>query len=202
MKRRIAGLLSIAAVGVAGLLGCAPPTAYIPNFASNNVSVIATAINTVIATIPVGPFGVNFPFGVAVSPDGRTVYVVSQSLPAGPGTVSVIATASNMVTATIPVGIGPNGVAVTPDGSKVYVVNSNSNNVSVIATASNTVTATIPVGTFPFGVAVSPDGHKVYVVNSNSNNVSVIATASDTVIGSPIVVGNSPSAFGVFITDP
>ena len=75
MKRRIAGLLSIAAVGVAGLLGCAPPTAYIPNFASNNVSVIDTASNTVTATIPVG-IG---PQGVAVTPDGRKVYVANQS---------------------------------------------------------------------------------------------------------------------------
>ena len=46
---------------------------YITNAASNNVSVIDTATNTVIATIPVGPG----PFGVALSPDGRKVYVAN-----------------------------------------------------------------------------------------------------------------------------
>ena len=64
------------------------------NEAANTVSVIATASNTVTATIPVGIF----PTGVAVSPDGSTVYVANFI----DETVSVIATATNTVTATIP----------------------------------------------------------------------------------------------------
>jgi YVTN family beta-propeller protein len=47
----------------------------------------------VIATVPVGAS----PFGVAVTPDGRKVYVVNEVS----DTVSVISTATNMVTATI-----------------------------------------------------------------------------------------------------
>ena len=97
MKRRIVGLLSIAAVGVAGLLGCAPTTAYIPNSLDSTVSVIDTASNTVTATIPVG----TFPFGVAVSPDGRTVYVVNSLS----NNVSVIAAASNTVIGS-PIAVG------------------------------------------------------------------------------------------------
>jgi YVTN family beta-propeller protein len=134
---------------------------------------------------------------VAVTPDGSNVYVANEAST----TVSVIATASNTVTATIPVGVQPFGVAVTPDGSKVYVANIGSGSVSVIATASNTVTATIndPVGA-PAGVAVTPDGSKVYVANDDGSlTVSVIATATNTLIGSPIPVGGSPTAFGIFI---
>ena len=69
------------------------------NEAANTVSVIATASNTVTATIPVGnnPDG-SGPWGVAVSPDGSTVYVANFI----DETVSVIATATNTVTATIP----------------------------------------------------------------------------------------------------
>jgi YVTN family beta-propeller protein len=44
---------------------------YVANFDANTVSVIDTATNTVIATIPVG----TSPRGVAVTPDGSTVYV-------------------------------------------------------------------------------------------------------------------------------
>jgi YVTN family beta-propeller protein len=114
------------------------------------VSVIATATNEVTATIAVGAN----PFGVAVTPDGSTVYVANAAF--GTNTVSAIATATNRVTATIPVGSEPGGVAVTPDGSKVYVANFLSNNVSVIATATNTVTAAITVGSGPvaFGVFI------------------------------------------------
>ena len=121
MKRRISGLLAIAAVAVAGLLGSAEAlaqNAYITNTSGDTVSVIDTATNRVVGSpIPVG-IG---PFGVAVTPDGSHVYVANGSS----GTVSVIATASNTVTATIPVGVGPTGLAVTPDGSTVYVANSN-----------------------------------------------------------------------------
>ena len=162
--------------------------AYITNSSDNTVSVIATASNTVAATIPVG----SFPTGVAVSPDGSTVYVAN----AADNTVSVIATASNTVTATIPVGSFPFGVAVTPDGSAVYVTNLEDNTVSVIATASKTVTATIPVGSGPRGVAVTPDGSTVYVTDYGGNTVSVIATASNTVT-STITVGNSPQGVAV-----
>ncbi|HXN88337.1 MAG TPA: YncE family protein, partial [Methylocella sp.] len=69
---------------------------------SNNVSVIATASNTVVATIPVG----SGPFGVAVTPDGKHVYVAG-------GGVSVIDTASNTVVATVP-GVGSFGVGIVP----------------------------------------------------------------------------------------
>ena len=140
----------------------------------NTVSVIDTATNTVVATIPVG----NFPLGVAVTPDGTKVYVANFS----DNTVSVIHTATNTVVKTIPVGTGPMAVAVTPDGTKVYVTNDGSNNVSVIHRPGNTVVATIPVGTHPAGVAVTPDGTQVYVTNAADNTVSVIDTATNTVV--------------------
>ena len=43
--------------------------AYITNFNDGTVSVINTATNTVVATIPVG----GHPYGVAVTPDGGRV---------------------------------------------------------------------------------------------------------------------------------
>jgi YVTN family beta-propeller protein len=70
------------------------------------VSVIATATNTVVATVPVGIH----PVGVAITPDGTHVYVAN----AFSDTVSVIATATNTVVATVPVGRDPFGVAITP----------------------------------------------------------------------------------------
>jgi YVTN family beta-propeller protein len=123
MKFRLFRLLAIAAF-ISCCLGSAQSlaqNAYITNFNSNNVSVIATATNTVIGSpITVG----SGPFGVAVTPDGSKVYVANL---AG-NTVSVIATATNTVIGSpIAVGSEPLGVAVSPDGSKVYVANSGEN---------------------------------------------------------------------------
>ena len=83
--------------GWAFLLMCAAvaaqaaPFAYITNEGSATVSVIDTATNTVVATVPVGSSLI----GVAVTPDGAFVYVTNT----GSGTVSVIATATNTVVA-------------------------------------------------------------------------------------------------------
>jgi len=68
--------------------------------------VIDTTKNTVTATIafPVG----SGPYGVAVTPDGKALYVTSFNAAA----VSVIDTAKNTVTATIPVGIGPSAFGI------------------------------------------------------------------------------------------
>jgi YVTN family beta-propeller protein len=88
---------------------------------SANVSVIDTASNKVVATIPVG-LG---PIGVAITPDCSHSSECGDS-PHPPlayvtiyadNTVSVIDTASNTVVATIPVGNAPVAVAfatVTP----------------------------------------------------------------------------------------
>jgi YVTN family beta-propeller protein len=59
---------------------------YVANEHSNTVSVIATATNTVTATIAVG----DVPIGVAVAPDSSKVYVTNF----GSNTVSVIDTRS------------------------------------------------------------------------------------------------------------
>lgn len=74
-------------LGCAGVIACVeqaqaftnipnPPSgpyAYITNYGSNNVSVINTAKDTVLATIAVG-YG---PYGVTVLPDATRVYVAN-----------------------------------------------------------------------------------------------------------------------------
>ena len=171
------------------LLSQAQGFAYVPNFYSNDVSVINLATSSVVATVAVG----SRPYGVATSADGSRVYVVNQ---AG-GTVSVINTSTNSVIATVPVGSGPFGVAVSPDGSQVYVGNNISNNLSIINTATNSVTATVATGNGPTGVAVSPDGSLVYVVDQYYNSVSIVSTATNSVI-LDVAVGASP--YGAVVT--
>lgn len=157
--------------------------AYIPNSLDNNVSVIDTISNSVIATVDVG----YSPWGIVVNPAGTKAYVTNS----GSDNVSVIDTTSNTVTATVNVGSSPSGVAINPAGAKVYVANGGSGTISVIDTAANTVIATVNVGSSPFGVAVNPAGTKVYVSDINGHSVSVIDTATNTVIAT-VNVSNSP----------
>jgi len=83
-------------VGIA--LNSAGSRAYVTNLNSDTVSVIDTASNTVIGTVPVG----GDPEGIALNPAGSRAYVTNLI----PNTVSVIDTASNVVVGTVPVGGG------------------------------------------------------------------------------------------------
>ena len=163
--------------------------AYISNADSNNVSVIDTSDNSVVATVALA----NSPYGVAITPDDARAYVTN---PTG-NSVSVIDTATNTVVATVSVGNIPYGVAITPDGTRAYVTNNQDDSVSVINTATNTVVATVAVGTFPYGVAINANGSRVYVANEFSSDVSVIDTSTNTVVAT-VAVGNAP--YGVAIT--
>ncbi|MGW8951940.1 YncE family protein [Streptomyces sp. NPDC055709] len=69
---------------------------YVTNAGSNHVSVIPTASNLNVATIPVG----QAPSDAAVTPDGARVYVTNTTS----NSVSVILTANNLVIHTIGVG--------------------------------------------------------------------------------------------------
>jgi YVTN family beta-propeller protein len=162
---------------------------------TQTVSVIDTAANMIVATIPAGQgcscVGSD---AVAATPDGALVYVPNEL----ENSVSVIRTASNSVIATIPVGTGPIGVAASPDGERVYVLNgSGTTSVSVISTATNAILATIPLGVIQArGIAVAPNGTRLYVSTYGSNSIKVIDTASNTVV-TTVGVGNLPMSVDV-----
>jgi YVTN family beta-propeller protein len=174
------------------------------NFANpgNTVSVIATASNTVVATVRVG----TTPTGIAITPDGMHAYVANE---AGNDIVSVIDTASNTVTATIPhsefctsIYCFPNWVAIAPDGKHAYVENIGNGNhgsgVVVIDTASNAAVGQFGTngGCCTSSIAITPDGKHAYVPFGNTYGgtmgvVFVYDTATGTELGS-LPVGRFP----------
>ncbi|MGI9191242.1 MAG: beta-propeller fold lactonase family protein, partial [Chitinophagaceae bacterium] len=159
------------------------PYAYIVNRTSNNVSVLNTNNNSVIATIPVG----TYPSGIAVSPNGQHAYVTNDQS----NSVSVINTTSNTVVATIPTGTQPIGVVVSPNSSKIYVANYAVGTISVIDALTNTVSNTINVGGNPYGLTINSDGSRVYVANFGSNNVQVLNTNTMSVLNTITYPANS-----------
>ncbi|MCA1683606.1 MAG: hypothetical protein LC708_00525, partial [Actinobacteria bacterium] len=145
----------------------APGRAYVTNPDSDRVSVIDTATNTVVNTIPVG----DRPVGVALTPDGARVYAVN----VGDGTVSVISTASDTVVATVAMGGSPHSVTVTPDGARAWVYGNGP--ARVIDTSSNTVVGTVPGAALVEDVAFSPDGTRAYLAEQTAG-LLVVDTAT------------------------
>jgi YVTN family beta-propeller protein len=148
-----------------------PGAAYVANTVSAGISVVDTATDAVTTTIPL----ISAPRDVAVSPDGRQVYVAARS----PDALFVIDTRTNTVDMLPQSDMArPQGIAVSPDGLFVYMTNFGRNEVVVLdAGTPHTLRATIAVGAGPNRVAVAPDGAAAYVTNSTDNSVAVIDTA-------------------------
>jgi 6-phosphogluconolactonase len=168
------------------------------------------------------PAGNAHPWGVAVTPDGRTAYVVNnvfntvseyeidQTTGPSHGALTSKGLASTG-------GNGSFGIAVSRDGQSAYVTNNESNNVSQFSIASTGLlspkspSSLVPTDSDPQGVALSTDGNSAYVANIQSGTISqydvdsggnLTAKNQATVtVGSgneepvDIVVGPQPSAY-------
>jgi YVTN family beta-propeller protein len=196
------GLFAVG-VAVAGLLAFVPGAmaryAYVANSGDGTVSVIETASDVAIASIPVG----GEPVDVAISPNGARAYVANKS----EDSVAVIDTATNAVVGTVTVGKEPLGIAASPDGHRVYVTDFGDEGVSVIDTASNAVVGgPIPVGKEPDGVVVSPDGSRLFVAQ-RAGDVSIVDTSTGAVVDlvpdprGPSRLALLPNGGRAFVTD-
>jgi YVTN family beta-propeller protein len=114
------------------------------------------------------------PLNLAVSPDGREVYITCEASHA----VIVVDVASRAKVAEIAVGGQPTDVAFLPDGTRAYVSNRLDDSVSVIDPAARKVVATIPVGDEPHGVMTDGAGRYLYVLNTSADSISVIDTGT------------------------
>jgi YVTN family beta-propeller protein len=142
-----------------------------------------------------------YPAGLAVSGDGRTLYVVDNLADA----VSIVDVPGSAVRATVPVGHNPYTIVLSPDGGSVaYVSNWGEQTVSALDTTTAAVQQTINVGTHPSALAINPRRDELYVANSDSNTISVISTSTNRVLrsidlapyeGAP--TGSSPNALTV-----
>lgn len=144
----------------------APPLAYVTDL-GNSVTIIDTSTNQVKGSVsPPIPAGL---LGVAVSPDGGTIYVAD-----GNHTINVISSPDDnptFDTINLDDSLSPFGVVVTPDGSTLYVANAGSNTVSVIDTATQAVTS-IDIGCSP-NCSSTPPISVTPVSGTNGVNVYV-----------------------------
>lgn len=139
---------------------------YIADSAGNDVSMIASAVNAVTTTLPVG----SNPIAVVGNNANNKIYVVNQ----GSNDVTVVSTTDNFIIGNIPVGLSPVWGVMAPDGVHVFIVNQGDNTVSVIDTLLDKVIATITVGQSPNYAVFEPHNQRVYVSNTGSPVISVI----------------------------
>ena len=113
----------------------------------------------------VGSKGVNYVQGLALSPDGRTLYVSRGYL----GDVAAFDVASRRLLWRLEVsGVRADHVALSPDGSRLFVSALTANEVQVIDTATHQFVGSFPTGDWAHVDEFTPDGR--YIVNGSLGN--------------------------------
>jgi YVTN family beta-propeller protein len=178
--------------------------AFVANRSSGSVSMINLPTANILATSNVAkPSGAAaVAQGVAMSPDGKRVYVAS-----GSAGVTVLSVGTNSVITVLPANAGggpqpnPQGIAVSPDGQRLLVSNNQDGGaVTIIDLASGATIAGVSLGTgaVPLGIAVHPDGQKAYLAfaGPNANVIKVFSFATNSIIAT-IAVGQGPTGIAV-----
>ena len=166
--------------------------AYVSNSLSGTISVVDTATDMVLTTIP----GFTRPIGLDVTPDGATVYVCDYL---GDVVIRIDVATDTIIGAPIAI-TRPLLLRVNPAGTKVYVSESDlTNSISVISTASNTVVATVPYGQLDnYGdMAFKTGGGEFLIRGSGAENR--VDTATDALTGAPIVMSYAAPAAGIVL---
>ena len=168
---------------------------------SGTVSVFSVQ-GTTLTEVPGSPFivgGLSLasgpgPAGLAVTPDGKYLYVSSQ-FDSTITKFSVSASGALTQGPILPVGTAPSAVAITPDGGFIYVANSST--VSAFAVCNQVVSnctdpnspdgsltavagSPFSAGIGPVAMLVPPSGKFLFVVNRQSNQISEFKIATGT----------------------
>jgi YVTN family beta-propeller protein len=151
------------------------------------------------------------PEGVAISPDGRRVFVANGS----DGTVSMVSVSGRVTLATTRVlangGSYFRGIAMSPDGRRVYTdyydPASGDRGITILHGTTNTVLRTItlvtaqptPPESHPGGVVITPDGKILFVANNvNAGACYVVDTVSGLILSSvDLGPGSAPAGVAV-----
>jgi DNA-binding beta-propeller fold protein YncE len=176
------------------------------------VSVIDTRTDAVVGRAALGLD----PYGLAVDPVRKLLYVSNWADEAGrgngTGTVSVVDLANPTAPKELSVtGVGhhPSAVLLSADRTRLFVANTNDDSVSVldvrttprvVATETVRPVAGVPVGAHPDALALSPDGQTLFVALAGMNAVEVRDGRSGArVAGHPMYIptGWYPSALAV-----
>jgi YVTN family beta-propeller protein len=159
------------------------------------------------------------PVGIAVNPDGESVYVTNaDGNDISQYDVGVGGALSPKSPATVNLAAGafvPERVAVSPDGHSVYVGSLGTGlpslqflvsqfDVGPDGKLSAKSPAAVLAGEGPFGIAVNPDGQSVYVTNVGSDDVSQYDVGLSGVLSakSPATVPAGSGPQGIAVSPP
>lgn len=141
-----------------------------PDRTADGIGVFDTKSRTVARVLR----GVTDPEQLAVSADGKRIYVASEDA----GRAIVLDAKNGKRLAELDVGGEPEGTTLSPDGRYIYMTSEADHVVSVIDTSSDRVVGKVQVGLRPRSIAFSHDGRRAYVSGEGDGTITVIDTTA------------------------
>lgn len=181
--------------------------AYVANLCSGTISVLDISAGT--ATFLRNISGVGFPQGMALSADGRRLYIASTAPGKAQGALVTVNTVTDEVSSVSSQGYSAVAVALNPAGTRLYLLNNGQNGPSgsrgsfavfdISGGGAPVFLTSIETGfNFPLGLTLTTDGSKAYIANAGNNTVSVVDLNSNSIATSFGSQGLAP--FGVSLT--
>lgn len=162
---------------------------FVPNRESNDVAVIDTRSDTLIARIPVGAT----PHQVALAPALGKLAVTNS----GDDTLSIIDLERMQVSATLALGNTPEHMQLHPEGEVIAVGNIEGGSISLVSLREEIELHRIAGLHEPHNMTFSPDGESLYVGNLGANFLSVIDVKSAAVTEHlPVGIGRATASLG------
>jgi YVTN family beta-propeller protein len=138
-------------------------------FVSHSNSSNVGAIDLSTAAVKLIPTGTR-PEGSALSPEGRTLYVVNREA----AQITIIDTASQTAKGAIKTGKGPVRIKAAPDGTVVYAL-MHDNAIGIADPQAGKELATVPLGGSPVSLELSSDGRLAYASAQDLDTVYVVS---------------------------
>lgn len=169
-------------------------TLYFADTGNSTVGIIDTSIldsknfNPAEKLINVGLF----PQDLAITPDGKDLWVAEtgpQTSPSAPSAISVISTATDKVVATMKLRGQPSDIAFSPSGARAYVATMKG--LAVFNTATRAKITEVTGFGSTRTVAPGPGGHKIFVTDPTRNQLDVVSASTLKII-STIQTGELP----------
>jgi YVTN family beta-propeller protein len=127
-----------------------------------------------------GKDGTHYPAGLALSRDGRMLYVAENLA----DSLAVVDLATGAVMQRLATGPYPYGVVVAPDGS-VFVSNWGASTLSVFGPAGNgrlNAAIAVPAGRHPSALLLNQTGTRVFVASGSTDRITVLDTKSHAIV--------------------
>jgi YVTN family beta-propeller protein len=176
---------------------------YITNEDSEDLSVISTTTNEVVANMPVG----KRPRGIRVAPDGKSIFVALSGSPKCPpwmpdadcekqtsdktkDGIAQVNIVEKKIMRILPAGSDPEQFDITSDGKKLFIANEDTGKSTLVDVDAGKIISETAVGKEPEGVRLTPDNALCYVTSEEEQMVSVLKNTGEVV--AKIKVGLRP----------